>query len=308
MANRTHGVPESTVLSIIQAWIKGNSTQDLVGPTVNANVGLAGTGNNKLVTLSGLTAPRVVTLPGANLGTTPPPPQPGQQIIIANNDGTASATNTITVNAGLLSIGTVGNHSIVLNAPYQGVFLEWDGTIWLVAYFSSAGPGVQSVTGGTGIAITGTPTNPIINSTGSGLLDWAQFYSVVPSQTTAPGANFAFPSVGPAKPGTGITALTAATFQLAVAGYYEVAYQYTDASGATQVQLTLNGVAVPWSVIGGATGTTQKFGKVIILTSAANTVLALQNPPGNANTITTPPPDGTETHQNAATLTIDRLA
>lgn len=147
------------------------------------------------------------------------------------------------------------------------------------------------------------PGPPVIPPT----RDYAMFYSVTPSATTAPGANMAFPVNGPTSAG-GITRLSTTTFNLAAVGTYEVSYQVSDTTGATQMQLTLGGVVQPQSVVGRAVGATQLAGDVLITTTVPNTILAVNNPAGNANTIVQTPFDGTETKQNAATLVIKRLS
>jgi hypothetical protein len=158
------------------------------------------------------------------------------------------------------------------------------------------------------------PGPPVIPPT----RDYAMFYSVTPSATTAPGANMAFPVNGPTSAG-GITRLSTTTFNLAAVGTYEVSYQVSDTTGATQLQLLLvglppavdvpvNGTVQPQSVVGRAVGATQLAGDVLITTTVPNTILAVNNPAGNANTIVQTPPDGTETKQNAATLVIKRLS
>jgi hypothetical protein len=164
--------------------------------------------------------------------------------------------------------------------------------------------GATGATGATGSAGATGATG----AAGGGVLDYAMFYSVVPSQTTAPGTNFDFASLGATKGGSGITRLSSGVYQLAAAGTYQVNYQYVDASGATQVELVVGGVVQPQSVIGGATGTTQKFGSALIVTAGSNVNVNLRNPAGNANTITCPPPDGAEMIQNAAQLTFVRIA
>jgi hypothetical protein len=96
--------------------------------------------------------------------------------------------------------------------------------------------------------------------------------------------------------------------QLAAIGDYEVTFQMTDATGATQVELTLNGAPIATSVVGRATGTSQLVLSTIIRTATPNSTLQVLNPAGNSNSLVQPPPDGSETQQDTMSLRIIRLA
>jgi hypothetical protein len=95
--------------------------------------------------------------------------------------------------------------------------------------------------------------------------------------------------------------------QLTAIGFYEVTFICNVAAGAVQVELVLNGIVVPYAVVGGATGTTERVLNAILQTTAVGETLSVNNPAGNGVVITTPPPDGTQTIQQAATLTIKRI-
>ena len=174
------------------------------------------------------------------------------------------------------------------------------------------GGGATGATGATGSS--GGPVGPTgaTGAAGVGSGDYAFFYSVTPSASTAPGVAMAFPVTGPAS-GT-ITRSGPhpnTDFIIANAGVYEVSYQVSDTTGATQFELATGGFGVYTPVagttMGRAVGATQINGRVFI-TATAGMILSVFNPAGNANNIVQTPPDGSETVQQAATLTIHRIA
>lgn len=176
-----------------------------------------------------------------------------------------------------------------------------------------AGPqGPQGLPGATGpqgpIGLTG-PTGPQglqgpVGATGATgpqgpagtVLAFADYYALMPGDNAAPvaaGADIEFPQNGP-NSGTEITRLSVSSFSLAEAGIYEINFQASVAE-AGQLVLTLNGIEIPYTVVGRVTGTSQIFGTALIETTAANSVLTVRNPEGTATALTlTPSAGGTE--------------
>jgi hypothetical protein len=58
---------------------------------------------------------------------------------------------------------------------------------------------------------------------------------------------------------------------------------------AGQLELTLNGAILPYTVVGRLTGTSQIVGSALVTTSVANSVLRVLNPAGNAAALTVTP-------------------
>jgi hypothetical protein len=144
-------------------------------------------------------------------------------------------------------------------------------------------------------------------------LDYAAFYgSSAGTPTTAPGVAVAFATAGPTNGvivGTG--SLPTHDFLVPNAGVYDISWQLTDTTGATQTVLALGGTGayapIADTCVGRATGTSQMQNRVLV-TLTAGAIVSVINPAGNANTISQPPPDGTETHINFASLVIRRVA
>ena len=94
------------------------------------------------------------------------------------------------------------------------------------------------------------------------------------------------------------------------AGVYEISWQLT-CTPAGQTQLALGGTGayapVANTTVGRATGTSQISNKVLI-TLSAGAIVSVINPAGNGTTLSQPPPDGTETATNFASLVIRRVA
>jgi hypothetical protein len=75
---------------------------------------------------------------------------------------------------------------------------------------------------------------------------------------------------------------------------------------AGQLILAANGVELPSTVVGRATGTSEIVGVSLIRTTVANTVLEVRNPAGNSTALTITPLAG-GTHAVSAHLTILRV-
>jgi hypothetical protein len=104
--------------------------------------------------------------------------------------------------------------------------------------------------------------------------------------TIAPGSDIAFPQDGPTS--GAITRIGTSTFNLPAVGTYQVLFQVS-VDEAGQLILTLNGVDLPNTVVGRATGTTQIVGMALVTTIAPNSILTVRNPIGNPAALTITP-------------------
>ena len=154
--------------------------------------------------------------------------------------------------------------------------------------------GAKGATGAEGAAGNTGPTGPTgpTGATGpAGVIDFADFYALMPpdnAATVAVGANVSFPQNGPAMTGTGITRVDSATFNLANIGTYQVMFQVS-VTEAGQLELTLNESALAYTVVGRATGTSQITGLALVQTTEINSALSVRNPAGSSTALTITP-------------------
>lgn len=80
--------------------------------------------------------------------------------------------------------------------------------------------------------------------------------------TVAPGTDFSFPQDGP-NSGFDIARIGPDSFNLAQIGTYQVLFQ-VGVSEVGQLELTLNGAPLAYTVVGRATGTSQIVGIVLL--------------------------------------------
>ncbi len=135
--------------------------------------------------------------------------------------------------------------------------------------------------------------------------DFADFYALMPSDnaaTVAPGGAVQFPQNGP-NSGT-ISRVAAGTFSLPVIGTYQVMFQVS-VSEPGQLAISLNGVALPYTIVGRATGTSQIVGIALVTTSTSNTLLSIINSGSAAALSITPQAGGS--NPVSAHLVITRL-
>jgi hypothetical protein len=107
--------------------------------------------------------------------------------------------------------------------------------------------------------------------------------------TVGAGARVDFPRDGPAT--SSISRVTASTFQLGNAGTYRVSFAVS-VTEPGQLELQLNDVALSYTVVGRATGTSQIVGEALVTTTAPNAVLGVMNPVGNTPALTITPMAG----------------
>jgi hypothetical protein len=96
------------------------------------------------------------------------------------------------------------------------------------------------------------------------------------SSTIAPGSDVQFPLEGPVG-GSSILPITSSTFALTNVGAYEVTFN-VGVTEPGQLELSLNGVELAYTVVGRATGTSQIVGQSLVTVSAPDSVLAVENP------------------------------
>jgi hypothetical protein len=149
------------------------------------------------------------------------------------------------------------------------------------------------------------PTGPTGPTGAPGTSQYAEFFALMPPDnptTVAVGDAVEFPQDGPGN--GGITRSDPETFVLPDAGIYRVRFMVS-VDEAGQLGLELNGVLVPYTVFGRATGSSQIVGEALI-TAAAGDTLSVVNPSGNSNSLTITPIAG-GTHPAAASLVIEQL-
>jgi hypothetical protein len=138
--------------------------------------------------------------------------------------------------------------------------------------------------------------------------DFADFFALMPpdnAATVAVGTDVQFPQDGPASGTGGITRLTAGEFQLRAIGTYQVMFQVS-VSEPGQLDLTLNGTELPYTMVGRATGTSQIVGTALVQTTSVDSVLSVRNPVGGIVAMTITPLAG-GTNPVSAHLVITRL-
>jgi hypothetical protein len=138
---------------------------------------------------------------------------------------------------------------------------------------------------------------------------FAEFYALMPpdnAATVAPGSDVDFPQDGPQDGTADIARASADSFDLAAVGIYHVAFSVpVDEPG--QLELTLNGIPLAYTVTGRSTGTSAIAGEALVQTTGANGVLSVRNPASEPLALTiTALAGGTE--PSSATLTIERLS
>ncbi len=107
------------------------------------------------------------------------------------------------------------------------------------------------------------------------------------ADTVAPGTDRDFPQDGP-NSGTNISRLSASSFNLSNIGIYQIFFQVS-ITEAGQLELTLNGAPIDYTVVGRATGSNQIVGMFLVETTTVNSVLTVRNPAGNSTALTITP-------------------
>ena len=137
---------------------------------------------------------------------------------------------------------------------------------------------------------------------------FADFFALMPpdnAATVAPGADVQFPQTASA---SGIVRADASTFGLPGGGTYQVMFQVS-VSEAGQLVLVLNGIELPYTVVGRATGTSEIVGMAVIATtgdSSTYSTLSVRNPAAAVTALTITPLAG-GANPVSAHLVITRL-
>jgi hypothetical protein len=180
------------------------------------------------------------------------------------------------------------------------LFQEAGGAAGIPGVAGPAGaPGLAGAAGAAGIqGIPGIPGAP-------GVLDFSDFFALqgTDNSAIAGGTAVHFPRTG-STTGT-ILATGPSTFLLPTIGTYLVEFE-VDVTAAAQLQLRLNGVPLPETVVGRATGNTQIIGINLVTTTTSGSVLEVINPAGNV-ALTLPDNTGVGADPLSAHLVIVRL-
>jgi hypothetical protein len=120
--------------------------------------------------------------------------------------------------------------------------------------------------------------------------------------TVAVGADVEFPQDGPTT-STGTARSTASSFALATPGVYRVSFTVSVMEQG-QLVLTLDGLELPHTVTGRATGTSIISLTTLVETASANQVLTVRNSWGSVASLTITPFAG-GTNPTSATLLIE---
>lgn len=107
------------------------------------------------------------------------------------------------------------------------------------------------------------------------------------SATVAPGTDVSFPQDG-VNSGASISRTGANSFNLSEIGTYQI-YFNVPVSEAGQLELTVNGAPLTYTVVGRVTGTSNISGMFLVETTTINSVLTVRNPAGNAAALTITP-------------------
>ena len=209
---------------------------------------------------------------------------------LSGNTGPTGAPGTATNTGATGPSGSTGFTGFTGPIGLQGV-TGATGPSGSTGFTGFTGPiGLQGVTGATGpsgsTGFTGF-TGP------AGPVSFADFFATMPTDNALPiavGSDVEFPQDGPII-GTDIARLSPSSFQLASTGVYSVSFQVSITEPG-QLVVTLNGVELPYTVVGRLTGTTQIVGVCAVETIALNSILTIRNPAGNIAALTVTPSAG----------------
>ncbi|MEX2108913.1 MAG: hypothetical protein WD827_08515 [Solirubrobacterales bacterium] len=173
--------------------------------------------------------------------------------------------------------------------------------------------GAQGETGATGqtgaTGPTGVGQTDATGTTGAAALsNYAQFFALMPPDnpaTVGGGSAVQFPQDGPNGGTITRSGSSADTFVLPNSGTYRVAF-IVSVSEPGQLQITLDGIGLPYAVFGRTTGTSQIVGEALVSASAGS-VISVVNPLGNSPALTITPVAG-GAMPVAASLVIEQLS
>jgi hypothetical protein len=170
-------------------------------------------------------------------------------------------------------------------------------------FVGPAGPrGPAGATGPAGPAGGAGPPGP---QGLSGTANYAEFFALMPGDnaaTVAPGSAVQFPQDGPLS--GSISRITASTFVVTDTATYRISF-VVSVTEAGQLEVSVNGTPVAYTVVGRATGTSEIVGESLV-TLTAGSVVSVINPVGNSTALTITPLAG-GTHPVSASLIIQEL-
>ena len=123
--------------------------------------------------------------------------------------------------------------------------------------------------------------------------------------TIAAGTSIAFPREGPHSAPAVISRVGTNTFDLQNVGVYRIDFD-VPISAAGQLELTLNGSALAYTVTGQQTVSSPIVGEALVQTTTRNGLLAVDNPAGEPQALTVTNLAG-GVDPTSATLTIEQL-
>jgi hypothetical protein len=171
-------------------------------------------------------------------------------------------------------------------------------------------PGVPGVPGTPGSTGATGPQGPAGATGSAGPSENAEFFALMPpdnAATVAGGSAVEFPQNGP---NTGAitrkSTESSRTFILPNIGTYCVAFSVS-VDEAGQLELKLGSLALPYTVYGRATGTSQITGEALVTTTERDSVVSVINPAGNSTALTITPVAG-GAHPAVASLVIEQLS
>lgn len=211
-------------------------------------------------------------------------------------------THTPTTNANGLVTLSIGTGSVGGGPPQ---FPNWANGPYFIKVETDPAGGTDYTISGTSELLS---VPYALHAKAAGALAYADSYALAPSDNTttiAPGSAVEFPNDGVIS--QGIERIDPATFGLPHKGVYQVSFQVSvDESG--QLELSLNGLPLPYTVAGRGIGAAQIVGMAIIQTPFNESTLQLINPPTSDHALTiTPYAGGNSSNPVSAHLVITRL-
>lgn len=174
----------------------------------------------------------------------------------------------------------------------------------------ATGPiGATGATGATGPAGVTGATGP--QGTGGGILEFADFYAMMPSDNAndiAAGGSIAFPETGPSS--GDIVPISTTSFMLTNVGTYQVFFEATVNQSAQLIIALDSGsgpVELPYTAVGCGTTTSQITGMALVKTTNANSTISIHNPATAPTAIRLTPNAGSISHAVSAHLMILRI-
>ena len=224
--------------------------------------------------------------------------------------------------AGLVGgVGPAGVSGLVGAVGPQGVA----GLVGEIGVQGLAGiVGEQGIAGIAGeIGLTGPQGAQGPQGASAEVLGYAMFYGLTAGTGNPSATDYAATVAVKTAPGTGrvpfprdsstsgdeIVRDDASSFRLVAAGTYRVSFK-VHATEPGQLQLEVDGAGLPETTTPEMNPTAggHLFVADVLVTVAANAVLAVINPVGNSTPLTITPADGASTHANAQSIAIERVA